>query len=153
MSGAAKLFVPEVRLAKLVRKPGGKRISDALVDADAGIAGLRQAIVDDVRTTLTDAQAFLARCGDPDAQQMNELYLLVSRPIGTASLCGMAEIDQVLLSLAGLLDILKTGARWDREPVELHLNALALFLSDQAPGADAAGTIVEGLQKVVRRYA
>ena len=33
MSGAVSIHVPEVRLAKLIRTPGGKPVADAMRDA------------------------------------------------------------------------------------------------------------------------
>ena len=41
MSGAVSIHVPEVRLAKLIRTPGGKPVADAMRDANKGLESLQ----------------------------------------------------------------------------------------------------------------
>ena len=149
---ASKIFTPPVRLAKLVRTPGGLPVAEALEAANAGLSGMRQAALDDTRATLSGAQAFLAKFESPNPEQIGELYLIVSRPIGIASVCGLPGIDKVLLSSANLLDIMKMHVRWNREPVELHINSLALLLSNPDLSLNPDSPLVVGLQKVVDRY-
>lgn len=148
---AAISNVPPVRLAKLIRRPGGKTISDALVAADGALLGMREAIIEDIRATLLSAEASLARREGLDGEALQELYLTIARPIGVASQCGMSEIDQVLTSLASLLDVMKRRATPDRMLVVLHLQALRLLLS-AGGGSDLGASVVAGLQQVTGRF-
>lgn len=148
---AAIYHVPPVPLAKLIRRPGGKTISEAILGADSAILGMRQAVVDDLRATLLSAEASLAQCERLDSAVLQELYLTVTRPIGVASLCSLSGIDQVLTSLATLLDAMKRCTDPDRTPVVLHLQALRLLLAgDGSP--EQAGAVAAGLEQVTARF-
>lgn len=148
---AAIYHVPPVPLAKLIRRPGGKTISEAILAADSAIVGMRQAVIDDIRATLLSAEASLAHCERLDSDVVQELYLTVTRPIGVASLCSMSEIDRVLTSLATLLDAMKRCTAPDRTPVVLHLQALRL-LSAGDGNVEQAGSVAAGLEQVTARF-
>ena len=148
---AAIYHVPPVPLAKLIRRPGGKTISEAVLAADSAIVGMRQAVIDDIRATLLSAEATLASCERLDSAVVQELYLTVTRPIGVASLCSMTEVDQVLTSLATLLDAMKRCTDPDRTAVVLHLQALRLFLAGDG-NVERAGSVVTGLEQVTARF-
>lgn len=153
MSGAVKIHVPEVRLAKLLRTPGGRPVDEALHLAQDGLETLRQPCLDELAAALARAQACMARFTDQfDAGLLRELYDIASAPIGTPSLCGLNAIDAVLVSLCDLLDGLRTSGRWEREPVIVHVQAFQLLLQGRLQGAEAE-VILDGLRRVTRRYA
>lgn len=150
---AVKFHVPQVRLAKAMRTPGGQPVAEALVKAQAGLDKLRQPCLDELAAALGRAQACLARFGPTfDAELLRELYDITSGPIGTPSLCGLDAIDQVLVSLCDLLDGLRTSGRWEREPVTVHIQAFQLLLQSQMQGAEAQA-ILDGLRRVTKRFA
>jgi len=152
---SVKIHTPPVRLAKLLRTPGGLPVAEAVQRAGAGLQSLRKDCLVELQTVLDEAEACAARAGDAfDADLLAELYGVVSKPIGTPSICGLASVDTALISLSDLLDYLKGQQRWDANAVAVHLRAFRLLLHTEG-AADAAGTqaILAGLRKISQRYA
>lgn len=152
---AVKIFTPPVRLAKLLRTPGGLPVAEAVQRAGAGLESLKGDCLAELNKVLETAEACAARAGAGDhAAVAAELYAIVSQPIGVPSVCGLKSVDTALVSLADLLDHLKTAGRWDANAVAVHLRAFRLLLHTEG-AADAAGTaaILAGLRKVAERYA
>lgn len=150
-----KIHTPPIRLAKLLRTPGGLPVAEAVQRADAGLQSLRKDCLAELQSVLDEAEACAARASDTfDAALLAELYRTVSNPIGTPSVCGLHAVDTALISLSDLLDYLKGQQRWDVNAVAVHLRAFRLLLHTEA-AADAAGTqaILAGLRKVSQRYA
>lgn len=152
---SVKIHVPQVRLAKLLRTPGGAPVAEALQRASAGLEGLKTDCLAELKTTLEQAEAIAAKAtGAYDEALVAELYGVVSTPIGVPSTCGLQSVDTALISLSDLLDYLKGQQRWDANAVTVHLRAFRLLL--QTEGAkDIAGAqaILAGLRKVSQRYA
>jgi hypothetical protein len=152
---SVKIHTPPVRLAKLLRTPGGLPVAEAVQRAGAGLLSLRQDCLAELKAMLEVAEAVAGRAGDGfDAEVLAELYAVVSKPIGVPSVCGLTSMDTALISLSDLLDYLKGQQRWDANAVAVHLRALRLLLHTEG-AADAAGTqaILAGLRKVSQRYA
>lgn len=152
---AVKIFTPPVKLAKLLRTPGGLPVAEAVQRAGAGLASLRTECLGELMTVLEQAEACAGRAGaDYDAALAGELYDIVAKPIGVPSVCGLTAVDTALISLSDLLDYLKGQQRWDANAVAVHLRAFRLLLHTEG-AADAAGTqaILAGLRKVSQRYA
>ena len=152
---SVKIHTPPVRLAKLLRTPGGLPVAEAVQRAGAGLLSLRQDCLAELKAMLEVAEAVAGRAGDGfDAEALAELYAVVSKPIGVPSVCGLTSMDTALISLSDLLDYLKGQQRWDANAVAVHLRALRLLLHTEG-AADAAGTqaILAGLRKVSQRYA
>ncbi len=152
---SVKIHTPPVRLAKLLRTPGGLPVAEAVQRAGAGLESLKKDCLGELKTVLEAAEACAARASDAfDADLLAELYGVVSKPIGVPSVCGLASMDTALISLSDLLDYLKGQQRWDANAVAVHLRALRLLLHTEG-AADAAGTqaILAGLRKVSQRYA
>ncbi|MFN3512935.1 MAG: hypothetical protein ACK41C_07820 [Phenylobacterium sp.] len=152
---AVKIHTPPVRLAKLLRTPGGLPVAEALQKAGAGLESLRGECLSELDQVLQAAEAIAARAGgEYDAELTAELYGVVSTPIGVAGVCGLQSVETALLSLCDLLDRLKAKGGWDANAVAVHLRAFRLLLHTEA-AKDDAGTraILDGLRKVSQRYA
>lgn len=152
---AVKIFTPPVKLAKLLRSPGGLPVAEAVQRAGAGLAGLKTECLGELQAVLTQAEACAARASETyDEALLTELYGIVAKPIGVPSVCGLAAVDTALISLSDLLDYLKGQQRWDANAVAVHLRAFRLLLHTEG-AADQAGTqaILAGLRKVSQRYA
>lgn len=152
---AVKIFTPPVRLAKLLRTPGGLPVAEAVQRAGAGLAGLKSECLGELKAVLDEAEACAARAGGEfDEALLGELYAIVAKPIGVPSVCGLASVDTALISLSDLLDYLKGQGRWDANAVAVHLRAFRLLLHTEG-AADQAGTqaILAGLRQVSQRYA
>lgn len=152
---SVKIHTPQVRLAKLLRTPGGLPVADAVQRAGAGLQTLKTDCLGELKTVLEQAEACAAKAsGTYDPALLGELYDIVSKPIGVPSVCGLEAVDTALISLSDLLDYLKGQARWDANAVAVHLRAFRLLLQTEG-AADAAGTqaILAGLRQVSQRYA
>lgn len=150
-----KIHTPKVKLASLLRTPGGRPVVEALAAADKGLGGLKDDCLAELRQTLERAEASVVTLnGVYDGAMVAELYEFISASIGGATTCGLEAIDTCLISLADLLDTLKTLQRWDSNAVAVHLRAFRLLLHTEA-ACDAAGTeaILSGLRKVAAHYA
>jgi hypothetical protein len=144
-----------VKLAKLLRTPGGLPVAEALRRAGANLQGLKKDCLAELKITMDQAEAVAARAGaDYDAELTAELYAVVSTPIGIPTICDLASIDTALISLSDLLDHLTTHRTWDANAVAVHLRACHLLLHTEG-AQDAAGTqqVLAGLKKVSQRYA
>ena len=152
---SVKIHTPPLRLAKLLRTPGGLPVAEAVQRAGAGLQSLRKDCLADLQAVLKEAESCAARANDSfDAALLAELYGVVSKPIGTPSICGLPAVDTALISLSDLLDYLKGQQRWDANAVAVHLRAFRLLLHTEG-ATDAAGTqaILAGLRQVSQRYA
>jgi len=155
MSGAVQIHVPEVRLAKLIRTPGGKPVAEAMRDAHKGLDSLQADCLGELSVVLEKSEAIVAKtAGAFDAARTAELYKLISSTIGVPTACNLKPIDTMLVSLADLLDHLSGGKTWDVNAVAVHLRAFRLLLHTEA-ARDGTGTqaILEGLRRVSQRYA
>ena len=152
---AVKIHTPPVRLAKLLRTPGGLPVAEAVQRAGAGLHALKGDCLGELKAVLEAAEACAGRATGPyDEALLSELYGIVSTPIGVPSVCGLPSVDTALTSLSDLLDYLKGQARWDANAVAVHLRAFRLLLHTEG-AADETGTqaILAGLRKVSQRYA
>ena len=150
-----QIHVPEVRLAKLLRAPGGKPVADAMRDAHAGLASLQVDCLKELASVLDRCEAISARAPEGyDDAVTTELYETVSATIGVATACNLGPIDTMLVSLADLLDYLREQKVWEANALAVHLRAYRLLLHTEA-ARDGAGTdaILEGLRKVSQRFA
>jgi hypothetical protein len=155
MSGAVQIHIPDVRLAGLIRTPGGKPVVESMADAQRGLDSLQADCLAQLSTSLDQCEAIVAGAATGfDPRVTSDLYALVSATIGLPGACGLTSVDTMLVSLADLLDhFLETGI-WDANAVAVHLRAFRLLLHTEAArdGAGAAA-ILDGLKRVSRRYA
>lgn len=152
---AVKIHIPEVRLAKLIRAPGGKPVAEAMAAANAGLATLQADCLGQLQKTLTEAEALAAKSGGVfHAGVVEDLYRLISAAIGVPTTCGLTAMDTMLVSLSDLLDYLKEQQAWESNAIAVHLRAFRLLLHTEA-ARDGAGTqaILEGLRQVSQRFA
>lgn len=152
---SVKIHTPPVRLAKLLRTPGGLPVAEAVQRAGAGLLSLRQDCLAELKAMLEVAEAVAGRAGEGfDAELLGELYGVVSTLIGVPSVCGLTSMDTALISLSDLLDYLKGQQRWDANAVAVHLRALRLLLhTEGAADADGTQAVLAGLHQVSQRYA
>lgn len=155
MSGSVQFHVPEVRLGKLLREPGGKPVAQAMRDAGAGLEGLRAECLMVLTQTLTQAEGVVGRStGAFDGELVGEFYKIISSAIGAPSACGLQSIDTMLISLSDLLDYLKVNQTWEGNAVAVHLRAFRLLLHTEGARDGAGGkAILEGLRQVSQRFA
>jgi hypothetical protein len=146
---------PVVKLAKLLREPGGLALADALVAAQSNLEAASGGYLDAVAEGVID----IARLSEQHStnvfsdQVFASIYSRASNLIGAASVCGRGSIDDALTSLCEMLDCFQSRGIWDAEAVGVHVNALRLLLQGGvAEGSGGAAAILDGLRQVSRRY-
>ena len=154
MSGATYHF-PQYRLAKLLRQPGGKAISDALADAQAGLESIKGGCLDSIDGSLASIDALWTSLPTaPDSAGLMTLYAEVNVVIGVASAAGLTEMDRAAYSLCDLLDHMASTGRCDRESIGVHIRALHLLRHPEQLGkGDAVQLVLLGLRRVRDKYA
>jgi hypothetical protein len=154
MTGVVRFHVPENRLGKLIRSAGGKAVEQAVKDASKGIDGLRGDFLSELSEILAKAEVLSAAVkGADDQGGTDALYGLISAAIGVPSACGMTSLDEMLVSLADLIDHFKTHGIWDHQAITIHLSAFRLLLnSESARDSEGAKAILVGLHKVSERF-
>lgn len=150
---AVRFLFPKVRLAELIRSPGGLSVADALRRAEAGLEEIRPTCLADLAALLDMAEASSARLGETfDDAALADLYAITVRAIGAGRVCGAPGVDEAATSLCDLLDHLRNSGRCDREAVAVHVRAWRLLMNPDLP-PDGAERVLEGLRKVSARYA
>jgi hypothetical protein len=152
---AVRFFVPENRLAKLLRVPGGAPVAEAVGAAEAGLGELEGPAREELAAALAAVEACAGRRpAQFEAAGVEELYGLSQGAIGLASLCQRPAVDEALRSLCDLLDNLARNERWDAEAVTVHVRSLRLLMGDAGvKDGQAAEVVLQGLRRVSSRYA
>lgn len=152
---AVRFLFPKRRLSQLLKTPGGLPVAEALRNAQANLSTLGAACIAEIAGVVQAAEALMARCPPThDDAFADELYGIVSPPIGIASVCGLGGIDVALHSLCDLVDHLKANTRWDVEALQVHVQALKLLLhTESLQDAKQTDAVLSGLRRVSQRYA
>lgn len=148
-----RFMFPKVRLAEILRTPGGLTVAEALDRAQANLETIRPTCHAELMSLLELAEQSFDRLGEGfDDAGMAELYSIGVRGIGTGAVCGAPRVDEALTSLCDLLDHLRSSSRFDREAVGVHVRAWRLLMNLDLPSAGGAA-VLAGLKKVSARYA
>lgn len=150
---AVRFFVPENRLGKLLKVPGGAPVADAVDAAQAGLAELEAPAREELAAALAAVEACAAQHpAQFDAAGLETLYGHAQGAIGLASLCQRPSVDEALRSLCDLLDHLARCERWDGEAVKVHVRSLRLLMSEVGAQDAQAAAVLQGLRRVSGRY-
>lgn len=150
---AIRVVLPKLRLAELLRSPGGLSVSEAVERAQANLEEIRPACTADLLALLELCEAGCGNIGEKfDDAVLAELYAIAVKGIGAGEVCGLPGLDLALTSFCDLLDHLRTVARYDGEAVGVHVRAWRLLMTSDLPEAGRQ-QVVDGLLKVSGRYA
>ena len=146
---------PKHRLSTLLKKPGGKTVADAVTAANQGLATIQADCAAAVAELLVGLNSlWAARRESLDQPALEELYKECNRLVGVADAAGLVALDRSAFSLCDLLDRMMASDRWDRESIEVHIQALNLLQNPQfASQAVVVREVLLGLGEVRARYA
>lgn len=145
---------PENRLAKVVWKPGGKTIAQALEDAQANLDEIRGESLNLLRAKLEEIQSLGRKTEKaPKAADLETLYALSGEVLDIAGLFGLPELGQAAFSLCELLDRLKSRKAWNWPAVQVHLHGLLILADPDKTPPDGRHSVVDGLRQVCQRVA
>ncbi len=140
----------ENKLAKLVREPGGLKVSVALEQAEENLESVRDECLIAVDERLAEIER-LHRSSpkQPNDEIVEQIYRAANDIHGLAGVFDLSELGDAAFSLCELVDRLRTTGRWNGASIEVHLFALRL-LRHPDEHADRAA-ILEGLRQVTDR--
>jgi hypothetical protein len=145
-------FIPYTnRLAKLIKLPGGKRVEDALSDADASLKAIEAPCL----TALDDLIARIRTLAAerPDAGRLEELYERSNEIVGLGGVFGMPDLSTAAYSLCDLVDRTRDRGGPDAKALAVHVDSLRLLRLGGAIAAEERQKMLEGLADVVRKAA
>lgn len=148
-----RFVFPKVRLAEILKAPGGLAVADALEQAQANLATLKPTCLAEQTALLEQAEAAFEQLGAAfDDAALADLYTIAVRGIGTGAVCGAPAVDEALGSLCDLVDHLRSNGKYDRDAIGVHVRAWRLLLNPDLP-PEGAQPVLQGLRKVSARFA
>lgn len=145
---------PPNRLGKLLSAPGGRKLSQAVEEAQANLESIREQVTSEVDTALARLResAAAASAGVPDAAAWGQVYAQAAAISGLAGLCGLAQLGQVAYNLCELADRYIERESWNVAAVAAHIDTMTLLRAAGLPDESAEGeALLEGLKTLVRR--
>ncbi len=145
---SAAVFIPwENRLAKVMRKPGGVRVEDALQRADENLEDIREECLASVDEQLDQIERMAREAGaSPTEPASLAIYQLSNDIHAVAGVFGLTELGHAAFSLCELVDRLRARGRWSQPAVEVHLSAFRLLRNPD--GATDRSAVLDGLRRV-----
>lgn len=128
----------------------GKRIDEAVADADVALAALAESCMDAVRVCIEEIEAgFSARVDDRHARSPQALYDISLRIIDA---CAPLEPKALAAAARCLCDLLETPIEtgvWNWPPVDVHIDALKLLSSGVTIGDAGEQQLIRNLVRLV----
>jgi len=150
---SVRFVFPKVRLAEILKAPGGLAVADALERAQANLESIKPTCIAEMAALVELAESHFDQLGEAfDDDALAEIYAIAVRGIGGGAVCGAPALDNALTSLCDLLDALRNTRRYDREAIGVHIRSWRLLMNVDFPPAGAA-SVLDGLLKVSARYA
>ena len=139
--------------AKLVRKPGGLSLDEAVRAPDANLQSIRGQLIAEVEATVERMQALAGNAfrDGPDERALEQLYQLSNSVVGIAGAAGLRALGQVCYNLCELIDRLQTSRGWNVAAVRVHIDSLHLLCAGTADDGSEHEAIVAALGRVVAR--
>ena len=98
------------RLATLIKMPGGKKLKDALSDAERNLETVKADCISQIDALVGEIQTLASGAGDPDLAARERLYDLGNQIVSLAGTFGMSGLGRAAYSLCELIDVtLDTG--------------------------------------------
>jgi hypothetical protein len=140
---------PVNRLAKLMAKPGGKSVADALADANANLKALRAECLPLMDEKIAEIQAIVGRCKTaPTPQDLKRLYVLGNEMLEIAGVNQMEELGEASFSLCELIDRFVTYRRYSWPALQVHLDGLIALRAAEGAVSDTTKHVLQGLKQV-----
>lgn len=138
------------RLAALIKVPGGKKLKDALADAERNLEVLKPDCLGRVDELLAEIQILAKGAGDPDAATRERLYDLANQVVSLAGTFGLGGVGRAAYSLCELIDCTLEAGGCPRGEVMVHVESLQLLRHADKLGAAGEAAVLDGLHKIVR---
>ena len=145
---------PVNRLAAMIHKPGGLKVSQAVAAAEANLETLRDSTLERMDEIIVAMEADARGLTAYDGEVIDRMYRLSNEVVGVAGVFGYGHMGEAAYSLCDLLDQLRAQEGWNVAAVRVHLQTLRLLRQQGGPAADplACAAILEGLRQVAARH-
>jgi hypothetical protein len=144
-------FIPYTnRLAKAMKLPGGKRVEDALADANTNLKAIEGpclAVLDDLIARIRG----LAETPQLSVDDLDEIYARSNEIVGLGGVFGMQDLSAAAYSLCELVDRTRDRGGPDREALAVHVASLRVLRLGGAIEQAERAKMLDGLSNVVRR--
>jgi chemotaxis protein histidine kinase CheA len=126
-----RIFSVKTRFQELAQRPGGVPRELAIQQAETGIEGYKADFVDWVDRELQELTRALRKVKgrQADKAQLDEIYRRCRQLRDTGTTMGLALLTFVADNLCRVLDTVQSGAPYDSEVIECHIDAL--FMAKQ----------------------
>ena len=147
---SAVRFIPNMsRLAKAMTGPGGKLVSEAIDDADAGLKLLTPPGVGAIDSALDAILATVAAPGPLTAEMRETVYREVNHINATGALFGLAGMGKAAWSLCEVIDLLETDLPSGRPAIDAHVRSLRILRSGELLPAAEGEALLAGLASLL----
>ena len=155
MSSVKTIFATNP-LAKAIQTPGGRRVAQLLARAEKNLLTIRDNLVEALDRHLAvmeDTRAAVG-AGPADGPHLEMLYKCAGDIVTVAAACGFEALGRAAYSLCELTDQMREQGYWDPAGLDVHLSALRLLRSEQAPGDKVVlEQMLDGLKRISTRGA
>ncbi len=142
-------FIPQVnRLAKAMAGPGGKKASEAIADAQAGLDTIAPPCVEAIDEALLRIEAATAAAGPLAEGRSEAIYRDANRIFGLGGLFGLDDMGKVAWSLCELIDLSAGTAPSARAAIDAHVRSLRLLRFGALPEVERAA-VLAGLDRLL----
>ena len=138
------------KLASLISLPGGKKLKDALADAQQNLNALRPDCVDHIDELIAEIQLIASAAGDPSIEARERLYDRSNEIAGLAGSFDLKGLGAGAYSLCELIDCGRDGGECPRGEVTVHVESLQLLRHPDRLGVAGEKAVLDGLAKIIR---
>jgi len=147
---SAVRYIPNMsRLAKAMTGPGGKLVSEAIADADAGLKLLTPPGIGAIDEALDTILATMATPGPLTAEMRETVYREANKINSTGALFGMAGMGKAAWSLCEVIDLLETDLPSGRPAVDAHVRSLRILRSGELLPEAEGQALLSGLASLL----
>lgn len=150
-----RIFAVKTRFQELAQRPGGVPREIAIQQADSQIEGFRTEYVDWVEREIQELMKALhaVEGGQADKAQVEVIYRRCRQLRDTGTTMGLGLVSFISDNLCRVLDTVKSGAPYDAEVIQCHMDALLLAKQDtyRKLGPEQVPEMTSGLHRMLER--
>jgi hypothetical protein len=140
---------PVNRLQKVVKRPGGPTVPEAIDSAHVNLKTLQDDCLAAMDAKLALIAAAVARCRTgPTPEETDTLYGLGNDVLEVAGVFDMLALGKAAFSLCDLMDRSRASGRWSQPALEVHLNGLVALRALAGQDDVVTEQVLEGLRRV-----
>ena len=143
-----RFFAPENRLGKAVAEPGGKKIEDAIADADMQLvmAAAESALkIDEILNGIYKV------AGSSVQPSLKELYPLAREVAGLAGIAGLPDLGAGAHTFCCLIEVAEPKGALNNEQMQVSIGVLQLLRHPERFSEEERAALLENLNAVLEK--